>query len=137
MKFATKVRLYLHKIKIHDKKFQCNYCLKTFGQNAGLVRHVRTHTGEKPYPCATCDRRFASKDDLRYHEASIHSDEGSFTCHLCQDKTKAIRARQVFKTKLQLARHMRLHCEPKYSCTKCDKKFRTSHQLTAHQVCKR
>ena len=85
---------------------------------------MRTHTGEKPYMCSICDRRFARKSDLKTHQAT-HSDQRNFICLLCPDN-------RSFKTKDGLTKHMKFHYEPTYPCTKCGKKFYTSGSLNVH-----
>ena len=40
------------------KRYQCNICQKLFKQNRSLIRHSRTHTGERPYTCDICQQRF-------------------------------------------------------------------------------
>ena len=53
----------------NDSKFpnQCADCSKSFKKPSDLVRHVRIHTGEKPYYCELCKRTFTVKSTLDSH----------------------------------------------------------------------
>ena len=59
----------------------CNFpdCLMEFNSRWSLIRHMSTHTGEKPFQCSTCDERFVQKCSLRRH-IKIHSEEKPFIC---------------------------------------------------------
>ena len=83
---------------------QCKTCQKCFGKKFNLERHIRIHTGEKPYQCFVCDKKFPRKETLDDHKAT-HSDERNFKCNVCLDEKK-------FKTKRALKIHMKFHYAP-------------------------
>merc|ERR1711902_61919 len=44
-----------------NRKIICLFCNRKFWSAEDLRRHVRTHTGERPYSCDICNRRFTLK----------------------------------------------------------------------------
>ena len=60
-------------IRIHtgQKPFQCKICLRAFSRSDHLTTHVRTHTGEKPFSCDVCGRKFARSDEKKRH-SKVH-----------------------------------------------------------------
>ncbi|TRY53624.1 hypothetical protein DNTS_024679 [Danionella cerebrum] len=56
-------------VRIHTghKPFQCRVCLRCFSRSDHLTTHMRTHTGEKPFSCDVCGRRFARSDERKRH----------------------------------------------------------------------
>ena len=47
--------------KITEKPYQCKHCDKSFAHKSTIFYHQRTHTGEKPFQCSNCDKSFAKK----------------------------------------------------------------------------
>ena len=41
-----------------EKPYQCGICGKKFVQVGSLAVHMRGHTGEMPYKCEVCDKGF-------------------------------------------------------------------------------
>lgn len=63
-------------LRIHtgQKPFQCHICLRCFSRSDHLTTHIRTHTGEKPFACDVCGRRFARSDERKRHK-KVHDKE--------------------------------------------------------------
>ena len=62
----------------------CYFWLKSCVSKSKLIRYYRTHTGEKRFACLVCDRKFAQKIHLVWHQAT-HSEVRSFKCFICPE----------------------------------------------------
>ncbi|CDQ80800.1 unnamed protein product [Oncorhynchus mykiss] len=51
-------------------KYVCSYCGRACAKPSVLQKHIRSHTGERPYPCAPCGFSFKTKSNLYKHRKS-------------------------------------------------------------------
>ncbi|TTO63368.1 Zinc finger protein 40 [Bagarius yarrelli] len=51
-------------------KYVCEYCNRACAKPSVLLKHIRSHTGERPYPCVTCGFSFKTKSNLYKHKKS-------------------------------------------------------------------
>ncbi|XP_075410566.1 transcription factor HIVEP2 [Tenrec ecaudatus] len=58
-----------HKAK-RPGKYICPYCSRACAKPSVLKKHIRSHTGERPYPCIPCGFSFKTKSNLYKHRKS-------------------------------------------------------------------
>mmetsp|Transcript_2972 Transcript_2972/g.4066 ORF Transcript_2972/g.4066 Transcript_2972/m.4066 type:complete len:282 (+) Transcript_2972:114-959(+) len=80
------------------KWLQCSHCPKLFQNKSRLERHMRSHTGERPFQCSVCGDRFKQKCHLTVH-LRRHQDS---KCPVCGDQ---------YMKKEDLLAHMSTHLD--------------------------
>lgn len=64
--------------KSKGRVFQCTGfpgCTMSFTRSEHLARHIRKHTGERPFTCPFCSKNFSRLDNLRQHKHTVHAYE--------------------------------------------------------------
>ncbi|CAG0900450.1 unnamed protein product, partial [Darwinula stevensoni] len=115
----------------------CRLCDYRSTRRTDLARHVRTHTGVRPYDCGECGRRFTQKANLTRHLTVAADMEFGWSgktwgnirlhfCRLCDYRSPK---------KADVARHVRTHTGARpYTCEDCRKSFCQKAHLTRHRI---
>ncbi|XP_067668720.1 uncharacterized protein [Haliotis asinina] len=132
--------------------FKCEICGKIVATKCSLVKHVRTHTGEKPYQCDICGKKFNAPNSFNNHKR-IHAGIKPYQCRFCEKSFTELSQRVTherthtgekpymcdvcgkrFSLRSSLVRHRRIHTgEKPYVCDVCNKSFVQYNQLANHK----
>ena len=64
------------------KKVPCGFCGKHISKSS-MKLHLRVHTGERPFSCTYCEKKFKQKSQTQSHELT-HTREKPFKCKFCE-----------------------------------------------------
>ncbi|KAM9750802.1 uncharacterized protein zbtb48 [Menidia menidia] len=105
---------------------QCPTCHKSFKSKYYLKVHNRRHTGERPFGCLKCGKRYFRKENLFLHETRDCARVQTYTCRTCSE---------AFGTKEELRLHMVSHTgEMPHKCSTCSEQFMYKKNLTMHMM---
>ncbi|XP_026727365.1 RE1-silencing transcription factor-like isoform X3 [Trichoplusia ni] len=107
---------------------------KGFSSVTKLSRHVRTHAGERSYPCKYCNKSFIKGHHYTRHLRLKHretirtcrgpfGEADQFRCEQCEDS---------FGTQDELIYHSAIHATQNLTCPLCQEKFEDVDAVTSH-----
>lgn len=88
---------------LKEKTRQCPHCNKMFSRSDELSRHIRIHTGQRPFACVVCNRAFSRTDHLATHMRT-HTGEKPYSCDVCG---------KCFTRSDERSRHLKVHSKLK------------------------
>lgn len=116
--------------KIHsggEKEWKCSHCNFAFWEKSDLIRHIKSHEGNRPFKCDFCDQTFVWRRYLYKHLKNNHTSEDR---HFCQDCCKC------FPTEDELEEHDKSeHSNKKsltHTCDVCGMEFHFKYKLDEH-----
>lgn len=107
-----------------EKPFECEVCKKRFTQKSSLNTHKRSHTGLRPYICEICNKSFSVKSYLAAHQWS-HAASNGINCAICDS---------TFNNRPQYEEHLRSHSTKGFECQYCPRYFAKESYLIRHKA---
>ncbi|XP_052864796.1 zinc finger protein 271-like [Anopheles cruzii] len=109
-----------------QKRFQCDYCERSYTLLSTLRRHVHIHSLANSLACQFCGKVFSNSASLGLHEKRNHDASSPFSCDVCS---------KCFKDTRRLIEHRRTHSgEKPFICEICGKCFRIRQILREHKL---
>ncbi|XP_033626375.1 transcriptional repressor CTCF-like isoform X1 [Asterias rubens] len=113
-----------NRIHTGDRPFLCTFCQRRFARKDKLQIHLRTHSGHKPYHCQQCSYSAVDGGSLKKHMRT-HTKERPFKCQICS---------YASRNSSQLTTHLRTHTgDSPFHCNQCSAKFKISTDLRRHK----
>lgn len=88
-----------------NARHQCQLCFKVFARAFTLKNHLPVHTGNQPFACTSCPKRFARNHDRKVHEGEQHS--AIRRAHRCHGQCGSSDCARSFSRKTSLNRHIK------------------------------
>ncbi|KAH6901290.1 hypothetical protein BKA70DRAFT_1310186 [Coprinopsis sp. MPI-PUGE-AT-0042] len=109
---------------------KCPVCQATFTRPQHVARHMRSHTGDRPYKCQYCGDQFARSDLLSRHVNKCHANEKPLpgATNGRRKGTTSLSRATTSKQACDQCVQSSLPCDGSNPCTKCvQRKYRCTY----------
>nr|CAD7574595.1 unnamed protein product [Timema californicum] len=121
---------HISNVHSHERKYICEVCGAGTNKINKFKDHMVSHTGDKQFICAVCDKPFGIRGNLKIHIMRCHPktmglSKKTFPCSLCD---------KVYQSMNGIIKHMRSHTgERNFVCDLCGKHFMHPFDLSKHK----
>lgn len=123
--FTHKASLTAHNKNKHEKKTTCTLCKRKYSM-ACYLNLCTEFNANNEKQCSSCNKKFATKMELKKHYARKHNPTDRFAC-------TSIDCTKSYSTKASLSLHYtRNHTKKRFNCDMCDAEFSLECDLNQH-----
>lgn len=101
-----------------ERPFACKYCERRFTDYSTRIKHERTHTNERPFMCSQCGKSFTTSYILKNHMLT-HTGERQFKYVYTYVKLFLVWLKELFATFF-------------FRCEVCNRAFTRRTHLVVH-----
>ncbi|KAF2667908.1 hypothetical protein BT63DRAFT_304624 [Microthyrium microscopicum] len=102
--------------------FQCGVCKSGYDRSDHLIRHIRSHTKQRPFVCSVCTKGFARQDLLKRHLGTHNRDESTTSDRETPVINQSGRPSQRVQQACRSCAAKKLKCSELKPCGRCIEK---------------